>query len=175
MENIILIGMPGAGKSTVGVVLAKILGFSFLDSDLLIQQEEGKLLYELIDLYKIEGFLKIEDRINANIETKRCVIATGGSAIYGKKAMEHFQKNGILIYLELSYESLKKRLGDLNKRGVTLKKDQSLKELYKERIPLYEKYANVTIHCDQKPIREIAQEIAFIYKEYKGGRRKNSE
>jgi len=167
MENIILIGMPGAGKSTVGVVLAKILGYQFVDSDLVIQQSEGKLLYELITSFGIDGFLDIEERVNASIHVSHSIIATGGSVIYGQKAMEHFHKEGIICYLELPYEPLEKRLGDLTKRGVTLKKNQDLKALYEERIPYYEKYADITIECDNKQIREIAEEIAYKYESLK--------
>lgn len=158
-ENIVLIGMPGVGKSTVGVVLAKKLGFRFLDSDIVIQEQEGKLLHELIKENGIEGFWKIEEKINNSIEAHNTIIATGGSAIYGAKAMEHFQKTASIIYLKLSLDSIAKRLGDLNERGVTLKEGQTLPDLYDERIPLYEKYADITINCEYKMIRDIVAEI----------------
>ena len=120
MNNIILIGMPGVGKSTIGVVLAKHLGYGFLDSDLVIQEKEGKLLHEMIDQIGIEGFVAVEDEINASIGAGKTVIATGGSAVYGKKAMEHFSSIGTVIYLYLPYDELAERLGDLSKRGVVL-------------------------------------------------------
>ncbi len=101
MKNIILIGMPGCGKSTVGVILAKIIGYSFLDSDLLIQEKDGRLLSEIISQEGLDGFNKIENKINASIDVSRSVIATGGSVIYGKEAMEHFKKIGIVVYIRL--------------------------------------------------------------------------
>ncbi|MBR6627303.1 MAG: shikimate kinase [Lachnospiraceae bacterium] len=158
--NIILIGMPGAGKSTVGVVAAKRLGYRFLDSDMVIQEQYGKLLYELIEEYGVEGFWELENKINAALDTERTVIATGGSAVYGAEAMEHFREMGKVVYLKLPYEEIEERLGDLNARGVTVRSGQSLRELYEERMPLYEKYAHVTIDCDGKALREVAAEVA---------------
>lgn len=159
MKNIILTGMPGAGKSTVGVVLAKKAGYAFLDSDLLIQSRKGKLLHELISEEGVEGFWKTEEAVNLSIETDRTVIATGGSAIYGARAMEHFKELGTVVYLKLSCEEIMKRLGDLCERGVTLREGQSLHDLYRERVPLYEKYADITIDCERLSIREIVEEI----------------
>lgn len=162
MKNIVLIGMPGAGKSTVGVVLAKRMGMSFMDSDLVIQEQEGKTLHEIIDEKGTEGFLEVEDRVNASINPKNTIIATGGSVIYGKKAMEHLNEIGTVCYLKLSYESIDDRLGDLTQRGVALKDGQTLMDLYQERTPLYEKYANLVIDCENKNIREVVSEIAHI-------------
>lgn len=159
-QNIILIGMPGAGKSTIGVVLAKNLGFHFLDSDLCIQEKEDRLLHEIISSEGIEGFLEIENRVNVTITMKHCVIATGGSAVYGKEAMTHFKKDGIIIYLKLPFLFIEERLGDLNKRGVVLKDGQTLKSVYDERIPLYEKYADITIDCQDMQIKDIVTLIA---------------
>lgn len=161
-DNIILIGMPGAGKSTVGVVLAKKLGYAFVDSDLVIQSKEGRLLHEIISERGIEGFWKIEEAVNVSMEAHRCVIATGGSAVYGVQAMEHFKKLGSIVYLKLSYNAIAERLGDLNERGVTLKDGQGLPELYAERIPLYEKYADIMIDCETLSIREIVDHIYKI-------------
>lgn len=158
-SNIILIGMPGAGKSTVGVVLAKRRGCRFLDSDLLIQEQYDALLYELIASHGLEGFLKIEEEVNASIDAKRTVIATGGSVIYGQRAMEHLGEIGTVVYLKLSCETIKERLGDLNERGVALRKGQTLEDLYEERVPLYEKYADLIIDCEKKSIREIVGEL----------------
>ena len=121
-KNIVLIGMPGAGKSTVGVVLAKRLGYRFLDSDLVIQEQTKKLLHELITEHGVDGFLKIEEDINAGLDCEQAVIATGGSVIYGEKAMEHLCKIGCVVYLKLSYKEIEDRLGDLTARGVALQK-----------------------------------------------------
>lgn len=159
MKNIVLIGMPGAGKSTVGVVLAKSLGFAFMDSDLLIQDKYKKLLHEIIEERGIEGFWQVENEVNAGIQTENSVIATGGSVIYETEAMEHLKSIGTVVYLKLSLEELAVRLGDLNERGVTLKPGQDLKGLYEERIPYYEKYADITIDCDGMLIRDIVAQI----------------
>lgn len=160
MKNIVLIGMPGAGKSTVGVVLAKHGGFRFVDSDLVIQEQTGMLLHEIITQKGDDGFRQVENRINASLQAKHSVIATGGSVIYGKEAMKHLREIGTVVYLKLSYESIADRLGDLKERGVTLKEGQTLRQLYDERIPLYERYADVTVDCEKKSIREIVAEIS---------------
>lgn len=159
MNNIILIGMPGVGKSTVGVVLAKNMGYKFIDSDLIIQEETGRLLHDIINEKGIDGFNDIENRINCTISPKKAVIATGGSAVYGKEAMEHFKSIGKVIYLKHKFEEIERRLGDLNERGVIIRKGQTLQELYDERIPLYEKYADITIDCENKVIRDIVKII----------------
>lgn len=144
-NNIVLIGMPGVGKSTLGVVLAKELGYEFVDADLLIQKREKRLLKEIIAEEGVDGFLKIENDVNAGIQTDKTVIATGGSVIYGAEAMEHLKEIGTVVYLKLDYETLDSRLGSLKGRGVVLKDGQNLKSLYEERVPLYEKYADVTV------------------------------
>lgn len=159
MNNIVLIGMPGAGKSTVGVVLAKKLGYAFLDSDLVIQSREKKLLHEIISEKGVEGFWAVEESVNESIETDRTVIATGGSAVYGRKAMEHLKRIGTVVYLKLSCAAVLERLGDLNERGVTMRDGQTFEELYDERIVLYEKYADITVDCEGLSIREIVEEL----------------
>ncbi len=158
-NNLILIGMPGSGKSTVGVVLAKKLGLRFMDSDLVIQEKTGKLLYQLIAECGEEGFLSLENQINASIRAEDTVIATGGSAVYGKEAMEHLKEIGQMVYLQLPYEELAERLGDLHERGVVLKPGFTLHDLYQERTPLYEQYADMTIDCGGKSIPQIIKEI----------------
>lgn len=157
-----MIGMPGAGKSTVGVVLAKKRGCRFLDSDILIQEKYDALLHELIAEHGIDGFLKMEEEVNAAIDVKRTVIATGGSVVYGKEAMEHFKRTGKVVYLQLSCETIRERLGDLNERGVVLREGQTFEDLYAERVPLYEKYADVTIDCERKGIREIVEQLSRL-------------
>lgn len=165
MKNIILIGMPGAGKSTVGVVLAKKMGYSFVDSDLVIQEQTGKLLHEIITEKGQEGFLQVENEINASLAISNTVLATGGSVIYGKEAMEHLKKIGTVVYLKLSHKTIARRLGDLHERGVALKDGQTLEDLYRERIPYYERYADITISCERKAIRKIVEEIAGRFAE----------
>ena len=160
LDNIVLIGMPGVGKSTVGVVLAKKLGYRFLDSDLVIQDKTGKMLHEIISEQGTEGFLRVEEEINASLDCDRTVIATGGSVVYGPKAMEHLSQIGKVVYLKLSCDAIAERLGDLNERGVALKDGQTLQDLYNERVPLYEKYANITVDCENKMIREIVAELS---------------
>ncbi len=144
-SNIVLIGMPGVGKSTLGVVLAKELGYEFVDADLLIQKRENRLLKEIIEDEGVEGFLQIENDVNASIETDKTIIATGGSVVYGKEAMEHLKAIGTIVYLSLDYDTLDSRLGSLKGRGVVLKDGQDLQTLYEERVPLYEKYADVVV------------------------------
>ena len=144
-NNIVLIGMPGVGKSTLGVVLAKELGFEFVDADLLIQKRKKRLLKEIIAEEGVDGFLKIENDVNASINVNKTVIATGGSVIYGHEAMMHLKDIGTVVYLKLDYETLDSRLGSLKGRGVVLKDGQNLKSLYDERVPLYEKYADVVV------------------------------
>ncbi len=158
-SNLVLIGMPGAGKSTVGVVLAKKLGYAFVDSDLVIQEKEKRLLHEIISKEGLSGFLEIENRINASLDLERSVIATGGSVVYGTDAMEHLRQIGTVIYLKLSYAAIANRLGDLHERGVALKEDQTLAGLYEERIPLYEHYADVTVDCENLQLREVVEQI----------------
>ena len=162
MNNITLIGMPGVGKSTIGVVLAKVLGYQFLDSDLLIQKQEKRKLHQIIAQEGNDGFQAIENRVNASIEAEETVIATGGSVVYCQEAMEHLKSIGNIIYLKLSLESLSKRLGDLKGRGVLLKDGQTLKDLYEERVPLYEKYADITIDEDGKDLDESLRAILEI-------------
>ena len=143
--NITLIGMPSSGKSTIGVLLAKRLGFSFVDVDIVIQEREGRLLKDIIAQEGMDGFLKVEERVNASLDVTRSVIAPGGSVIYGRKAMEHLKEISEVVYLKMSYEEMEKRIGNVVDRGVALKPGFTLRDLYNERVPLYEHYADIVV------------------------------
>ena len=162
MKNIVLIGMPGVGKSTVGVILAKMIGYHFVDTDILIQEQENRLLCDIIESDGVEGFLKIENKINSNINITDSVIATGGSVIYGKEAMEHLGEIGTIIYLKLPYNILDERLENIKGRGVVLKDGQGLHDLYEERIPLYEKYADIVIDEEGLSVEETLEKILEV-------------
>lgn len=158
-SNIVLIGMPGVGKSTAGVVLAKVLGYEFIDADLVIQQQEGKLLHEIISEVGPDGFIAVENRVNSELDVEKSIIATGGSVVYGKEAMQHLREIGTIVYLKVSYDILEKRLHDIKGRGVVLKDGQDLRGLYEERIPLYEKYADIIVCEDNLTVEETIEKI----------------
>jgi shikimate kinase len=159
MQNIVLIGMPGSGKTTVGTYLSEYLGYGYIDSDSVIVAREGKLLSDLIEEYGNEGFLDIEAKVNSSISAYRCVIATGGSAIYRGDAIDKMRKNGVVVYLKISYEEMARRLGDFSKRGVVLKDGYTLLDLYNERTPLYEKHADYVVELDGLTIEESVGRI----------------
>ena len=162
-KNIVLIGMPGAGKSTVGVILAKILGYSFIDTDLVIQNKEEKLIKDIIAEKGIDGFINTENRVISKISAESTVIATGGSVVYSEDAMKALSVNAVIVYLKIAYNELKKRLSDIRNRGVVIRKGQSLEELYDERTVLYEKYADIVVDengCTiEKTVNMILAEI----------------
>jgi shikimate kinase len=158
-KNIILIGMPGAGKSTIGVLLAKTLGKEFIDTDLLIQAQEKKLLQKLIDEYGIERFLGIEAAVILGLQINNAVIATGGSAIYSEQAVNHLKQNGIAVYLKLTYEEIERRIKNMASRGVVIGEGQSLVDLYRERVPKYESHADVVFDCSGKSIEDLVRII----------------
>ena len=158
-DNIVLIGMPGVGKSTVGVILAKVMGYQFIDADLLIQQQEKRLLHEIIADVGVDGFIQVENRVNASIQAERSIIATGGSVVYGREAMEHLKSIGTVIYLKVPYAELEKRLADIQGRGVVLREGQNLHDLYLERTPLYEKYADLSISEEGLDVEQTVSEI----------------
>ena len=162
-QNIILIGMPGAGKSSVGVILAKVLGYEFIDTDLVIQHREKRLLREIIADEGNEGFLAIENEVNATLEANKSVIAPGGSVIYEAKAMEHYKETATIVYLKLNYEDLESRLGNLVDRGVVLKDGMTLRDLYNERLPYYEKYADITLDETGKEFGELVDELRAYF------------
>lgn len=160
--NIVLIGMPGVGKSTAGVVAAKLAGFQFLDTDLVIMQRDGRLLRDIIEQDGVEGFLAIENKVNASIDARNTVIATGGSVIFGNDAMSRLADIGTIVYLRASYETVARRVTELKGRGVAMKPEQTLRDIYEERQPLYEKFADRIIDVDEQSIEATAQELAAI-------------
>lgn len=161
--NIVMIGMPASGKSTIGVLLAKRLGYSFVDVDLVIQEQQGKLLKEIIAERGEAGFLKVEEDANAGLEVTKSIIAPGGSVVYEARAMEHLKEIGTVVYLKIGYEDLEARLGNLTDRGVVLKDGMTLRDLYEERIPYYEKYAEVTVDETGKEFGEIVDELRSYF------------
>lgn len=158
--NIILIGMPGSGKTTIGTELSEKIGYGYVDSDSVIVAREGKRLNELIEAVGREGFLDVEAKVNSELCADGCVIATGGSVIYREYAMEKLKMMGTVVYLCLSYETIERRLGDLKARGVALKEGFTLKDLYEERVPLYEKYADITVRLDGKSVMQSVDAVA---------------
>lgn len=167
-ENIVLIGMPGAGKSTAGVLLAKALKKPFIDTDLLIQKQENRYLQELLDTHGMEEFIKIEERIVLGIGETGHVIATGGSVIYSEAAMRHLKAHGIVVFLNTKMYQLERRLKNVETRGIAMKSGQTLEMLYKERTPLYKKYADIEIDCSKKHIETIVDEISQKIKNFIG-------
>ena len=162
MKNIVFIGMPASGKSTVGVVVAKRLGYTFVDTDLVIQEVEKRLLKEIIAEEGNEGFLRIEDRVNAEIQEERAVISPGGSVVYCENAMRHYKETGMIVYLHTSYETINNRLHNAKNRGVVLKDGQTLKDLYEERSALFERYADLTISEEGRDLEETIEEVLRV-------------
>ena len=159
MQNIILIGMPGSGKSTVGVLLAKRLGYKFIDTDLLIQEREEKRLFEIMRDDGNEYFLKIENEVNAHVSTHHTVIATGGSAVFGEDAMKHFSEIGKIVYIRVPFEELRERIRDFSTRGILIREGQTFEDVYLERSPLYEKYADVIVDTSSDSVFENCLKI----------------
>jgi shikimate kinase len=158
-KNIILTGMCGVGKSTIGVLLAKALSRNFLDTDVYIQAIEGHSLQEIIDALGIEAFCEIEEKYILAIDISNAIIATGGSVIYSPEAMRHLAENGVIIHLTLDFETIEKRVTNLYTRGVVMEKGQTLAGLYRNRQPFYKKYAQLTIDCSGKAHEQIVDEI----------------
>lgn len=163
MNNIILIGMPASGKSTVGVVVAKRLGYEFVDTDLLIQKQEKRLLKEIIAEEGNEGFLKIENQVNRDLEVDHAVVSPGGSVVYCEEAMEHFKEIGTVVYLKAPFEEINQRISNAKNRGVVLKEGQTLKDLYDERVKLFEKYADLTVEEDGSSLEETIDKVLELF------------
>ncbi len=157
--NIILIGMPSCGKSTIGVILAKTIGYSFTDTDLIIQDKYKKLLIDIINEKGMEKFLSIENDILCDLDIENTVIATGGSAIYSQEGINNLKRNGKIVYLKHRFEVIKSRLTNISTRGVIMRENQSLQQLFEERIPLYEKYADITIEADGLTLEQTVEAI----------------
>ncbi len=159
MKNIILIGMPGAGKSTIGVLLAKSTLMDFTDTDLLIQKKYSSALCDIINEKGIDEFLKIENDVICESDFSNCVVATGGSAVYGKEAMDKLKNSGVVVYLKVDAHELEKRINNIHTRGIAMKKGTTISELYNERAPLYEEYADITVECASLTPEECVDEI----------------
>ncbi|MGP1441562.1 MAG: shikimate kinase [Anaerovoracaceae bacterium] len=157
--NFVLIGMPACGKSTIGVVLAKTAGMNFIDTDLLIQQREKMILQDILDARGSEAFLEIEEAVLCGISDENVVISTGGSAVYSEAAMAHLKETGKIIYLSLPLEEIKARLNNIKTRGIAMEVGQTLEDLYEKRIPLYKKYADITIAAEGLSVEECIEEI----------------
>lgn len=157
--NLIFIGMPAVGKSTVGVVVAKRLGKKFIDTDLLIQEQEKKLLREIIAEVGEDGFLEVENQVNRDLEVENAVISPGGSVVYCEEAMQHYKEIGTVVYLQASYQTIKRRIRNPKKRGVVLREGQTFQDLYNERVKLFEKYADITICEDDCQIEETIEKV----------------
>ena len=166
--NVTLIGMPAAGQSTVGVLLAKRLGYAFVDVDLVIQEQENRLLKEIIADEGMDGFMAVENRVNASLDVQKSVIAPGGSVIYGEEAMEHLKSIGLVVYLKISFEELLKRLGDVVDRGVVLKEGMTLQDLYEERISYFEKYADIMVDEEGKNLGQVVDELRGLLEQRLG-------
>lgn len=165
MKNIVLIGMPASGKSTVGVILAKTLGIGFCDTDLVIQQRESRLLQDIIDSDGIAYFLDAECAAILSLNLKNCVIATGGSAVFRDAAMQNLKQDGIIVFLNVSLKTVKARLNNIKTRGVAASKEKSIDDIYKERLPFYQKYADITVNSDAKSSEDVVEDILFALKQ----------
>jgi shikimate kinase len=159
MKNIVLIGMPGAGKSTMGVILAKTLGRTFIDTDIVTQEITENLLQDSIDHEGTAAFLKTEEKTILSLLCRNAVIATGGSVVFSEKAMDHLKKNGVVIYLDISFQEMVRRLNNITTRGIVLMPGQGLLDMYNQREPLYKKYADITIECSDGDLEQCTRKV----------------
>ena len=159
MKNVVLIGMPGSGKSTSGVLAAKALCMDFVDTDLVIQQNEKMPLQAIINTKGNESFAAAEESAVCGLNVRNAVIATGGSVVYSQKAMAHLKENAVVLYLRISFETMMKRIADMHSRGILLKDGETVRAMYDERISLYEKYADMILDCDGKDVETTVSEI----------------
>ncbi len=159
MKNIVLIGMPGCGKSTVGVVLAKTVGAEFVDTDLVIQKREGRLLQQILDNSGVEAFLQAEEAAVRSLKCRQTVIATGGSVVYSEAAMEHLRQGGWIVYVQLSYEEMMRRLDNIKTRGIVIPEGNTMRDVFDERAGLYERYADMILPCSGYTVEETVEAI----------------
>ena len=145
MSNIILVGMPGSGKSTLGVLLAKTLGFSFIDTDLIISRRAGKPLQAILNEDGLERFLVLEEDVGSTLECEYTVVATGGSMVLSDRAMTHLAKMGTVVFIDVPFEEIERRVTNITTRGIVFHPDETLQDVYRQRLPLYEKYADMTV------------------------------
>lgn len=163
VKNIVLVGMPASGKSTVGVILAKVMKYRFIDTDLLLQEATDQTLVEIIKERGLDGFLRLENETAASLRAQRAVIATGGSVIYGREAMESLKSQGVVVYLKHRYEVIESRLTNITTRGVAMKEGETLYGLFQERTPLYERYADITLEADGLTTEQTVEKIRDLY------------
>lgn len=159
MKNIIFIGMPAVGKSAIGVIVAKRFGYPFIDTDIVMQEKTGSLLKDIIAEKGIDEFLRIEDEVNSEIVAQKAVISPGGSVVYCENAMKHYKKIGTVVYLQASFEMISPRLSNTTRRGVVLREGQTLKDLYDERVKLFEKYADITVSQDHASLMQNVERV----------------
>lgn len=162
MKNIVLIGMPGCGKSTCGVVLAKAIGYDFEDTDLIISKLDGRKLQDIIDTDGVDKFIELEEQVGTNIECSKTVIATGGSMVLSSKAMQHLKSIATIIYLKVPYEVLLKRIHNFKSRGIVFRNGESFEDIYKSRTPLYEKYADITVEFNDADVESVIENIVNL-------------
>lgn len=166
MKNIVLIGMPGSGKSTVGVLLAKTLCKPFVDTDLLLQQRENRFLQDIINTEGTDAFLMKEQSTVLSLTCTGTIIATGGSVVCKEASMQHLKENGVVLYLKLSPDNIEKRIKNIKTRGIAAKKGETIDDIYRQRSPLYEKYCDYSVDCNDKEMEEVLETIVTLFKNH---------